>query len=86
QQVRGEHPEEIVYTASWRTFTIWLKHEYAAAPWEWIIVDGRYPVDFGDERTEDEAANRLEMAVIELIPDYGKRPGGLRGFLRSLLG
>ncbi|HEU0081859.1 MAG TPA: hypothetical protein VFQ87_03230 [Bradyrhizobium sp.] len=82
RRVQGEAPGEIVFTAAWRAYTFWLKHEYDGSPWEWIIVDGKFPVDFGNEPTEDEAAARLEIAIKEVCPDFGQAPArGLFGRL-----
>lgn len=83
--VQGEAPGEIVYLATSGTMAFWLKHEYDGASWEWIIVDGRFPVDFGMEATEEEAAARLEMAIREVCPNYGQ-PKGLLGRVRDLIG
>ena len=86
RQVRGEAPGEIVYTAAWRDFTFWLKREWSDAPWEWIILEGKYPIDFGHAKTEDEAGQALGVRIGEVCPDYGKQPKGVLGHLRELIG
>lgn len=83
--VQGEAPGEVVYLSTWGNMAFWIKHEYEGASWEWIVVDGRYPVDFGTEKTEEEAAARLDMAIRDLCPDYYK-PKGLLSKVRELVG
>jgi hypothetical protein len=86
RRIKGEAPGEIVYMATHRTFTFWLKQEWSGAPWEWIILDGRYPFDFGHASTEDLAAQALALRIADVAPEFGKPPKGLVGHLRDLIG
>jgi hypothetical protein len=97
-RVPGESPGEVVLYRGWRTFSFWVKHEYGAtaatateaarpaAPWEWIIVDGRVPIAFGDEPTQAAAELALCTAVAEICPTFegDAAPEHSPGLLRRL--
>jgi hypothetical protein len=87
-RVPGEAPQEIVFYRACGDFSLWVKHEYPAAPcWEWILVQGKDPIAFGDEPTQAAAEAALREAVAEFVPEYQVRPADQQnppGLLRRL--
>lgn len=85
--MRGEARNEVVYVGRYGPWSFWIKHEYPAAPWEWVILNGSYPMDVGTEPSEEEAASRLELSIRELCPAFfDPPPRGLLGKVARLIG
>lgn len=69
-RIPGEAKGELVMFQSWGTFTFWVKHEYPAAPWEWILIEEGRPVVFGDAPDQETAEQHLMEAVRQYCPDF----------------
>jgi len=90
-RIPGEAKGEIVFYQSWGAFSCWVKHEYPEAPWEWILVEGKTPVAFGDCPDQETAELQLTEALEELCPEFAeptqpteRRPGLIRRLWRAL--
>ncbi len=91
-RIPGEARGELVLYQSWGAFSCWVKHEYAAAPWEWILVEGNTPVAFGDCPDQEAAEAQLTEALQDLCPEFAEpthpihtqRPGLLTRLWRAL--
>lgn len=71
ERVAGESRGEVVFRRDFRGFTLWVKHEYDGAPWEWLIFEGTDAIAFGDGVTQQDAEEQLGAAAAE-IPEIAE--------------
>lgn len=84
ERVPGENQTEIVYHRAYRGFGLYLKHEYPTAPcWEWILCEGKDPIDFGDGASQEDAEHQLAAALVARCPELDQ-PEPEEGILRVL--
>jgi len=47
-RVPGDFPDELVFCGSSGEYTLWVKSkELLVGPWDWVIEEGRTPIDLG---------------------------------------
>lgn len=65
-RVRGDFPDELVFCGSSGEYTLWVKsRELLAGPWDWIIEEGKTPIDLGGPfLSREEATANLEASLI----------------------
>lgn len=89
-RIPGEAPGEVVFFQTWGAFSCWVKHEYPAAPWEWILMEGGTAIGFGDAADQESAEALLTEALSAVCPDFSEptdpaaRPGLFRRLWRAL--
>ncbi len=71
ERVPGEGKGEVIFRRDFRGFTLWVKHEYDGAPWEWLIFQGKDAISFGDGVTQADAEEQLSAAAAE-IPEIAE--------------
>ncbi len=71
ERVPGESRGEVIFRRDYRGFTLWVKHEYEGAPWEWLIFQGTEAITFGDAVTQLDAEEQLSAAAAE-IPEIAE--------------
>lgn len=69
-RVAGDEPDELVFCGSSGDYTLWVKSRcLLAGPWDWIIEEGRSPIDLGgpfqsrEEATADLAASLVAAGI-----------------------
>jgi hypothetical protein len=88
ERVPGESRGEVVFRRDYRGFTLWVKHEYEAGPWEWLIFQGKDAIAFGDAVTQKDAEGQLAAAAAEipeiaaLVTERTELEGEEEGILR----
>ena len=86
QQIPGEGPGELVFTARRMRWTIYVKREYETGPWDWTIIEGADdPIAFGDATSKEDATDQVLAYLDGLCPEAPPRAGGLVGMVGRLL-
>lgn len=65
-RVPGDFPDELVYCGSSGEYTLWVKsRELLAGPWDWVIEEGRAPIDLGGPfSTREQATSDLAASLV----------------------
>lgn len=87
-RIPGEGPGELVYSGRRAGFTVFVKKEYAGAPWDWVILEGKDAVAFGDAESKEDATDQM-LQVLDVHspppPEEAPTRGGLVGLVGRLL-
>lgn len=76
RRMAGDFPDELVFTGSSGEYTLWVKSRFLlAGPWDWVIEEGRSPIDLGgpfltrEEATTDLAASLVAAGIACEAPE-----------------